>query len=58
MRLKMSSKTQCRKWRHADDDAKGKPSTKTLLEQRNYKRIHNIEYVVEDTIRYHHENTR
>ena len=54
----MSSKTQCRKWRHADDDAKGKPSTKTLLEQRNYKRIHNIEYVVEDTIRYHHENTR
>ena len=57
MWLKMSSKTQCRKWRHANDDAKWKLLTETSLEQWNCRRVHEIEYAIENTIRYHHENT-
>ena len=53
----MSSKTQYQKWRHANDDAKWKLLTETSLEQWNCRRVHEIEYAIENTIRYHHENT-
>ena len=46
MRLRTLSKTQCSKWRHAND-AKWKSSTETPLEQRNCRQLHEIQYATQ-----------
>ena len=45
MWFKTSSKPQYSKWRHANNDAEWKSSTESPLEQWNYTRLHEIQYL-------------